>query len=124
MFTLFELRAERYAYFVQSLEDRFYKHDEAERLGAALTHDLPVSFITEAGWIADTLAAAAPGRLLPPRAQRHRQGDLRAAARGAGERRRAAAGPDRGLAERLVQARARGDLRRGGDERAAPRSRS
>jgi glycosyltransferase involved in cell wall biosynthesis len=59
-FTLFELRAERYAYFVQSLEDRFYRHDEAERLGAALTLDLPVAFITEARWIADTLASLRP----------------------------------------------------------------
>jgi glycosyltransferase involved in cell wall biosynthesis len=55
-FTLFELTAKRHAYFVQSLEDRFYGHDEAERLGAGLTFDLPVSFITEARWIADTLA--------------------------------------------------------------------
>lgn len=55
-FTLFELSAERYAYFVQSLEDRFYRHDEAERLGAGLTLDLPVAFITEARWILDTLA--------------------------------------------------------------------
>jgi glycosyltransferase involved in cell wall biosynthesis len=59
-FTLFELSAERYAYFVQSLEDRFYAHDEAERLGAGLTLDLPVVFITEAHWIRDTLAAARP----------------------------------------------------------------
>jgi glycosyltransferase involved in cell wall biosynthesis len=59
-FTLFELRAERYAYFVQSLEDRFYRHDEAERLGAVLTLDLPVAFITEARWIADTLAGLRP----------------------------------------------------------------
>ncbi len=59
-FTLFELAAERYVYFVQSLEDRFYRHDEAERLGASLTLDLPVSFITEARWIADTLAALRP----------------------------------------------------------------
>jgi glycosyltransferase involved in cell wall biosynthesis len=59
-FTLFELRAERHAYFVQSLEDRFYRHDEAERLGAALTLDLPVAFITEARWIADTLAGLRP----------------------------------------------------------------
>ncbi len=55
-FTLFELNSQRYAYFLQSLEDRFYGHDEAERLGAGLTFDLPVSFITEARWIADTLA--------------------------------------------------------------------
>ncbi|MFZ2051237.1 MAG: glycosyltransferase family 4 protein [Solirubrobacteraceae bacterium] len=60
-FTLFELKAERYAYFVQSLEDRFYRHDEAERIGAGLTLDLPVSFITEARWIADTLALVRPG---------------------------------------------------------------
>jgi glycosyltransferase involved in cell wall biosynthesis len=59
-FTLFELSADRYAYFVQSLEDRFYHHDEAERLGAGLTLDLPVAFITEARWIADTLAGLRP----------------------------------------------------------------
>ncbi|HEX5309229.1 MAG TPA: glycosyltransferase family 4 protein [Solirubrobacteraceae bacterium] len=59
-FTLFELAAERYAYFVQSLEDRFYLHDQAERLGAGLTLDLPVAFITEAGWIAQTLAGLRP----------------------------------------------------------------
>jgi glycosyltransferase involved in cell wall biosynthesis len=59
-FTLFELSADRYAYFVQSLEDRFYLHDEAERLGAALTLDLPVAFITEANWIAQTLAGLRP----------------------------------------------------------------
>ncbi len=59
-FTLFELSAERHAYFVQSLEDRFYRYDEAERLGAALTLDLPVAFITEAGWIAETLAGLRP----------------------------------------------------------------
>lgn len=60
-FTLFELRADRYVYFVQSLEDRFYRHEEAERLGAGLTLDLPVSFITEARWIAETLAQIRPG---------------------------------------------------------------
>lgn len=59
-FTLFELAAERYAYFVQSLEDRFYLHDQAERFGAALTLDLPVAFITEAGWIAQTLEGLRP----------------------------------------------------------------
>ncbi len=59
-FSLFELSADRYAYFVQSLEDRFYRHDEAERLGAGLTLDIPVSFITEARWIAETLAAVRP----------------------------------------------------------------
>jgi glycosyltransferase involved in cell wall biosynthesis len=59
-FTLFELSAERYVHFVQSLEDRFYQYDEAERLGAGLTLDLPVAFITEARWIADTLSGLRP----------------------------------------------------------------
>jgi O-antigen biosynthesis protein len=59
-FSLFELRAARYAYFVQSLEDRFYHPDEAERIGASLTMDLPVDFITEARWIADTIRGTRP----------------------------------------------------------------
>jgi O-antigen biosynthesis protein len=59
-FTLFELSSERYAYFIQSLEDRFYRHEEAGRLGAALTFDLPVAFITEAGWIVETLKGLRP----------------------------------------------------------------
>src|SRR4051794_507693 len=59
-FSLFELDAVRYAYFVQSLEDRFYHVEAPERLGAALTLDLPVDFITEARWIADTIEKARP----------------------------------------------------------------
>jgi glycosyltransferase involved in cell wall biosynthesis len=59
-FSLFELTAKRYAYFIQSLEDRFYHPDEAERIGAALTLDLPVDFITEARWIADTIRETRP----------------------------------------------------------------
>jgi glycosyltransferase involved in cell wall biosynthesis len=59
-FTLFELSSDRYAYFVQSLEDRFYRYDQAERLGAALTLNLPVAFITEARWIVQTLGALRP----------------------------------------------------------------
>src|SRR3954470_14145475 len=60
-FTLFTVPAERHAFFVQSLEDRFYKSDEPERLGAALVLDLPVAaFITEARWIRDTLAQLRP----------------------------------------------------------------
>ncbi|HEX7297891.1 MAG TPA: glycosyltransferase family 4 protein [Solirubrobacteraceae bacterium] len=59
-FALFELRAERYASFVQSLEDRFYRPGEPERLGARLVLDLPVSFVTEARWIADTLQDLRP----------------------------------------------------------------
>ena len=120
-FTLFELSAERYAYFVQSLEDRFYHHDEAERLGAGLTLDLPVAFITEAGWIRETLAALRPDApcylvrngidkdVFAPLEQPPVNG------------RRPAAGADRGLARLVVQARARGDPRGRRDARAAPR---
>jgi glycosyltransferase involved in cell wall biosynthesis len=60
-YALFELTADRYAYFVQSLEERFYRDGQAERLGAALTHDLPVALLTEARWIADTLEELRPG---------------------------------------------------------------
>lgn len=58
---LFHLRARRYAYFVQSLEDRFY--DDAhmtEAFAASLTYDLPVTFVTEARWIVETLRAIRP----------------------------------------------------------------
>lgn len=59
-YRVFEVPAERYAYFVQSMEDRFYHDSEADRLQAAVTHDLPVAFITEARWIADTLTQLRP----------------------------------------------------------------
>lgn len=52
---LHDLRADRYAYFVQSMEDRFYGADTAQRAAAAMTHALPVAMITEARWIADQL---------------------------------------------------------------------
>ncbi len=58
---LFELDADRYASFVQSLEDRFYAPGEPERAAAALALDLPVRFITEAQWIACALEALQPG---------------------------------------------------------------
>jgi glycosyltransferase involved in cell wall biosynthesis len=54
---LHELAADRYAYFVQSMEDRFYGPDTAQRAAAAMTHALPVAMITEARWIADQLEA-------------------------------------------------------------------
>ena len=60
-YSLFQLRAKHYASFVQSLEDRFYEpHEAIERLGARLALDLPVTFITEASWIAETLAELRP----------------------------------------------------------------
>jgi glycosyltransferase involved in cell wall biosynthesis len=60
-YSLFDVPAERYAYFVQSLEDRFFTPDSpAERVLSAVTHALPVSFITEARWIADFLRDIRP----------------------------------------------------------------
>lgn len=59
-FSLFDLDAARYAYFVQSLEDRFYMAEEPERIGAMMTLDLPVDFITEAHWIAETIERTRP----------------------------------------------------------------
>jgi glycosyltransferase involved in cell wall biosynthesis len=57
-----EIPARRHAYFVQSLEDRFYRPGDPQRLAAALTHDLPLHVITEARWIAETLEALTPDR--------------------------------------------------------------
>lgn len=55
------IRATRRAYFVQSLEDRFYEREHvAMALGARATFDLPVAFITEALWIRDTLTQLRP----------------------------------------------------------------
>lgn len=59
-FVLFDLKAARYVSFVQSLEDRFYSPGQVERLGASLVLNLPVSFITEATWIRETLADLRP----------------------------------------------------------------
>ena len=59
-YRLFEVEAQRYAYFVQNFEDRFYLPGEVERLEAATTHDLPVAFISEARWIVDALSVLRP----------------------------------------------------------------
>jgi O-antigen biosynthesis protein len=58
--SLFLVPADRYAYFVQSLEDRFYYPDDPESAFAGLTVDLPLAFVTEARWIADTLRELRP----------------------------------------------------------------
>jgi len=59
-YSLFELPADRYATFIQSLEDRFYPPGVPERSSAALTQGLPIAFVTEARWIRDTLAELHP----------------------------------------------------------------
>ena len=58
---LLELDAARHACFVQSLEDRFYGVESPQRTAAALSLDLPVRYVTEARWIADTLERLHPG---------------------------------------------------------------
>jgi O-antigen biosynthesis protein len=58
---LFDLRARRYAYFIQLLEDSTYPAGAPEQLAAAMTTGLPVRFITEARWIAELLEDYQPG---------------------------------------------------------------
>jgi O-antigen biosynthesis protein len=58
---LFTLRAERYAYFIQLLEDSTYPTGAPEQLAAAMTTGLPVRFVTEARWIAELLEDYQPG---------------------------------------------------------------
>jgi glycosyltransferase involved in cell wall biosynthesis len=58
---LFQLRADRHTYFLQLLEDSTYPPDAPERLAAAITTALPVRFITEARWIAETVGRFQPG---------------------------------------------------------------
>ncbi len=58
---LFTLPAARYAYFVQSLEDRFFEPGDTRRIGAGLSHALPVQLVTEARWIAELLEELQPG---------------------------------------------------------------
>ena len=101
--------ADRYAYFVQSMEDRFYGPDTAERAAAAMTHALPVAMLTEARWIADQLEELRGPRRgsWSLRSQWHRQVGLRAA--GGVERwsrgRRSPAGARRRPSGRAVQGR-------------------
>jgi len=59
-FALFDVRASHRAYFLQNFEERLYRSGEVERLGAAITHSLPLSFITEARWIERMLAELRP----------------------------------------------------------------
>jgi glycosyltransferase involved in cell wall biosynthesis len=57
---LMRVPARRHAYFVQQLEERVYRDGDVERFGAAITHDLPLQFLTEARWIAELLAELRP----------------------------------------------------------------
>lgn len=59
--SLFDVDAHRHAYFVQLLEDSHYPEGFPDRLGFALTLALPVHYLTEAQWIADTIEGLQPG---------------------------------------------------------------
>jgi glycosyltransferase involved in cell wall biosynthesis len=59
-YELFSLKANRYAYFVQQLDERVYRPGDVERLGATATHALPVAFLTEAAWISEVLGELRP----------------------------------------------------------------
>jgi glycosyltransferase involved in cell wall biosynthesis len=60
-FALFDLKADRYAHFIQLLEDSHYAPGEADRLGFAQVYGLPVRFITAARWIHRTVETMQPG---------------------------------------------------------------
>lgn len=59
-YLLFDVPAKRYAYFVQSMEERFYADRTIDYVQSRLTHGLPVSFITEASWIDQLLRQIRP----------------------------------------------------------------
>jgi glycosyltransferase involved in cell wall biosynthesis len=58
---IFDLDAERYVWFIQLLEDSTYPPEHPERVAAGLATALPLRFITEARWIAETLEQLQPG---------------------------------------------------------------
>lgn len=58
---LFDVEADRYAYFLQLLEDSHYPPGSAEQLGFQLTYGLPVRFVTAARWITDLVERMQPG---------------------------------------------------------------
>jgi len=60
VYSLFQIPASRRAYFVQNFEERLYRPGDVERVGAAVTRDLPLAFVTEARWIAEELADLRP----------------------------------------------------------------
>jgi glycosyltransferase involved in cell wall biosynthesis len=60
-YALVRIPATRRAYFLQQFEERVYDSGDVERLGATLTHDLPVTFLTEAAWIEELMAELRPG---------------------------------------------------------------
>jgi glycosyltransferase involved in cell wall biosynthesis len=62
-YRLHQLRAKNYAYFVQSIESRFYSPTKEAFLKPLVTatYHLPLTFITEARWIQEYLQKMRPG---------------------------------------------------------------
>jgi glycosyltransferase involved in cell wall biosynthesis len=55
-FDLWKIKADRHAYFVQSIESRFYpEHERVIRTAVDATYEAPIGLITEAKWIRDYL---------------------------------------------------------------------
>jgi glycosyltransferase involved in cell wall biosynthesis len=55
-FNLWKVKSERYAYFVQSIESRFYPlQDRVLRAAVDATYEASLGFVTEAKWIRDYL---------------------------------------------------------------------
>jgi glycosyltransferase involved in cell wall biosynthesis len=55
-FMLSKVKAKHYAYFVQSIESRFYPDEEIPlKQLVEMTYSLPITYITEASWIKDYL---------------------------------------------------------------------
>jgi Glycosyl transferases group 1 len=59
--SLFDIDAERHAYFLQLLEDSHYPERAPQRLGFQMTLGMPVRFLTAARWIRDFTDAVQPG---------------------------------------------------------------
>jgi glycosyltransferase involved in cell wall biosynthesis len=56
VYELYRIKAHSYAYFVQSIESRFYpEQEQALRMFVEATYMLPLQFITEATWIKEYL---------------------------------------------------------------------
>ena len=60
-YALMRIPARRHGCFVQQLDDRVYRVGDVERFGAAITHDLPVHYLSEARWIVELLEELRPG---------------------------------------------------------------
>jgi glycosyltransferase involved in cell wall biosynthesis len=57
---LSSVTATQYAYFIQSLEDRFYPQDDPQSVLAGLTYRLGLPVVTEARWIAELVGRVDP----------------------------------------------------------------